>query len=112
MRAETAPSLGWISRYGARQKYANGTHDLQDGEVQNAALEALQVLAAKHGALMSNHYGSLTTILVDLLKSGKAAARKRSIQCLGMCFTSQPLVKGQTWKRNSPTMLPYFLPTV
>lgn len=58
----------------------------QEPEIQNAGLEVLQVLTTKQGPLMSSYYESLTSILVTLLQTGKAAAKKRAIQCLGPFF--------------------------
>ena len=60
--------------------------DVQEIEIQNVALEVLQVLVSKCGSLMRSDHERLSEPLVALLETRRTSAKKRSIQCLGSVF--------------------------
>ena len=63
---------------------------MQEIEIQNVALEVLQVLVSKCGSLMRSDHERLSEPLVALLETRRTSAKKRSIQCLGSVFMMGP----------------------
>ena len=63
---------------------------MQEIEIQNVALEVLQVLVSKCGSLMRSDHERLSEPLVALLETRRTSAKKRSIQCLGSVFMMDP----------------------